>query len=407
MTNEQMLLLELMKKAIKGQHLQALPQQPVDWLRLWQEACDQTVPILAYEVLSPVQEQLFQQAPALAEAMLCALTELGHNAQVEQSQAELVKALEKLLCPYVILKGNASARYYPDPALRTLGDVDVLIPWGQVSQVAREMSRYGYVLLDKYAPHHKTLRKGALVIELHRELGGIPGGTDREAVERYLEDIYTQAKPLQTQSGTCMVAAEKHHALNLVLHMLYHVEEYGFGLRHLMDWACFVDRTADKPFWDGLLVLLRQIGLLRFTAVMTKMSAVYFDSFCPAWAEAVEEDLCRDMMQDILSGGNFGRKDQDRARSATMLPDWSSGSREGKIKRMYKDLRKYILLEKPELEHRPVILAVHMLYRTVRFAVLYVQGKRPNLVRAAAIAEQRKSVYERLCLHQKSREQEE
>lgn len=400
MTKEQLLLLDMMKLALKNQKLYELPSEPVNWTDVWNEACDQTVRILFCDVLSPVQEQLTQIFPQMEDCMLQAMSLLYQNAQMEAAQAELVTVLEQISCPYVILKGQVAASYYPAPSLRQLGDVDFLVPEDRTQTIADAMISRGYAHSWEPGDYHQVLTKSSVQMEMHTEVAGMPDRDGRTVIEEFMRSIYEQKQTIRADAADFQAPGEAHHALIQILHMQHHVEEYGLGLRQVIDWACFVDRTLDHPFWPSFLELLKQVGLHRFTAVMTKMSAMYLGSTCPDWAAYVEEDLCTDMMHDIMSGGNFGRKDKNRIRSASMLPDWESEKSEGKVKRMFGALRTNILSKHPEMEHQPVRMAGHMLYRMGRFAVLYIQGKRPNLIKAASIAEDRKSIYERLRMYE-------
>lgn len=400
MTNEQLFLLEIMKAAGQGTHITQLPEAPLNWTQLWKEACDQTVRILFYDALSPVQDQLALCFPEYEEGMLQIISLLGKNMLVERAQEELVGELNQLNLPYVILKGQAAANYYPDPSLRQMGDVDFLVATEHTGAIAARMQEKGYQHSWEKDDYHQVLKKDSVVMEMHMEVAGMPSGEGRKFIEAYMQDIYQEAQSCASLSGTFVAPSHKHHAMVLILHMLHHVEDYGLGLRHLMDWACFVDRTANEPFWPELLTVLKQSGLHYFTAVMTKMSSIYLGSHCPDWAQVAQDSLCADMMEDIMNGGNFGRRDSNRARSVSMLPDWEDGDpKEGKVKRMFAMLRRSLIHQKPELEHKPVSLFFHIVYKTGRFAVLYIQGKRPNLIKAAAIADERASVYEQLQLY--------
>lgn len=402
MTQEQILLLELMKLSIKGQQLHQLPQENINWASLWKEARAQTVPVLCFHALSPIQQNIYAAFPELEEQMQLSYIHLGQTAQLEAAQADISAILDQLKCPYLILKGTTSASYYPDPSLRILGDIDVLIPSDQVDRVTGAMVALGYRELEKELDHHTALAKNGAVLELHTAVAGIPRKQGKKAVLDYLQTLHTHKQQLSTAAGSYYAPSAHHHALVMVLHMVYHIEEYGFGLRHLMDWACFLEKTAQDEFWQELLSLLRKIGLFRFTAVVTRLCSLYLGSPCPDWAADISQELCQAMIEDVMTGGNFGRKDPDRARSATMLPDWESQPKAGKICRMFQVLRYYILLEKPELEHKPVALFFRMAGSCVRFIFLSLQGKRPDLIRAAIIAEERKSVYEQLQLYKVS-----
>ena len=405
MTAEQVFLLNCMKLAVQKKHLQTLPENiSIDWTALIAEAYSQTVSLPLFDVVSQLQKELpeeiyqklFEQARRFTAC----------NMRVEHAQAQLVSVLEQMNCPYVILKGETAAADYPVPELRQLGDVDFLAPEEHMAAITEKMQALGFRHSWEPGDYHQVLEKPGACLEMHMEVAGMPKGETRQTAADFFADIYESSRLLDRGFGPFRAPCQAHHGMILLLHMQHHVVAHGMGLRHIMDWACFVDKTHEEPFWqERLLPVLQELGLFYFTAVMTKMASLYFGSCCPDWAQAAEEQLCRDLMEDILSGGNFGRKDEDRSRAQNMLPDWEQeGKRPGKLKLLYKTLRHSALSSNPQLEGRPVALFFAMIGRALRYLVLFFRGERPNLLKSAAFADQRRSIYEQLRMFEKSKE---
>lgn len=395
LTAEQKLLLELVGCAVQDRQLPSLPET-VNWQLLQQEAASQGVFLPVFHVLSQNPEKMPEEI--YQEYFRQARRATARNMQVEFAQMELVELLEKGDCPYVILKGEASANYYRRPELRQLGDVDFLVPPHCTDRVIRALEAMGYSC--QWHDHHWLLQKGKYRLEMHLEVSGVPENKGRREITEFLQSIYSQSRIAAGSSGNFRTAGDAHHGLILILHTQHHAVSEGIGLRHIMDWGCFVTATAEKPFWqEKLLPLLRQVGLFRFAGVITKMASLYFGSACPDWAADAEDDLCRELMEDILSGGNFGRKNQERSRAGNMLPDWHSGVQEKrKLPLLYRTLQKAVLRKHPGWEKRPVRLFFAMAVKAVRYVFLFILGKRPNLLKAATYADSRRSVYEKLHL---------
>lgn len=385
-----------MKYAVSGKRLKTLPQGAApNWADLLREFCSQAVCLQAFDVLSELKDQLPDEFYQKSDVYARRLT--ANNMRAEHAQSEVVRVLEQEKCPYVILKGETVAVTYPIPELRLLGDVDFLVPAEHVQTIVEKMKALGYTHTWEPGDHHHILDKKGACLELHVEVAGMPKGKTREDTQNFLSSIYEDSILLDRGMGPFRAPSGAHQAMVLILHMQHHVVELGMGLRHIMDWACFVNHTAKEDFWQSsLLPVLKKIGLLHFTAVVTKMASLYLGSYCPSWAAYAEESLCRDLMEDILAGGNFGRKDEERSRALNMLPDWEKTEAHGKLKLLYRTLRTSVLREHPELEKKPLSVGVHMVGKAGRYVVLYCQGKRPNLVKAASHADTRRSVYERL-----------
>ncbi len=395
MTAEQKLLLDTAACAVQGKQLNIQPES-ICWTDFLREAQSQGVFLPVFHILSQVPGLLPEEIGS--EFSRCARRATARNMQAEFSQTELVSALEKAACPYVILKGEASAGYHPVPELRQLGDVDFLVPENRIDSVIAEMKQLGYEA--QWNDHHWLLQKGRSRLEMHLEPTGIPEAKHRGEITEFFRTIYENSLEISGAGGKFRTAGEAHHGLILLLHMQHHAVSEGMGLRHLMDWACYVNATAEKVFWQqSLLPLLRQIGLFRFCAVMTKITAMYLGTCCPDWAEAANPELCRELMEDILAGGNFGQKNKERARAGNMLPQWDKNEQKaGRVRLLYRTLRKAVLRQHPQWEKKPVVLFFAMTGKAVRYTALYFLGKRPNLLKAASYANSRRTVYEQLHL---------
>ena len=391
-TTEQKILLALIKSAICGGEVPAVPED-TDWKALFQEAYTQAVPMLFFDIASgQMPEQVYQKSFQLTRQCT------AHNLRTEHTQAMLVSVLDEGAHPYVIIKGEASAAYYPKPELRLLGDVDFLLQDGHAPAVIEKMKQLGFTHSCKETPYHQILHRGREQIELHFEVAGIPQGKAGAAAREYLATVFDQRQTAAGSGGAYCVPCGAHHGLILMLHMQHHLQSHGMGLRHIMDWACFVQRTAGEPFWqEHLLPILHRIGLYRYCAVMTKLCALYLGTVCPAWAAEAPEELCRDLMEDLMAGGNFGCKDKERARSTNMLPDWTEEDIPvSKLSLLLRTLRQSVLNTCPELAEKPVRLGLFMVLKVLRYCALYCVGRRPNIWKAAAKADQRRSVYDRL-----------
>lgn len=394
MTFEQKLLLKYMAAAIRGEKPEEAPET-TDWRTLLAEAYEQGVPLLLFDVLSQLRqipEPVFSKSFALARRCT------AHNLRAESTQDLLVSTLHAEDHPYVILKGEAAAAYYPKPELRLLGDVDFLLQDGHADAVIEAMVRQGFSLNTQIQSYHQALTRGSEQMELHFEVAGIPQGPAGDVVRAYLQSVFTERKLCRQGDRGCYVPCHAHHGMILLLHMQHHMQSRGMGLRHLMDWACFVQRTAEEPFWqERLLPVLKRIGLRHYCAVMTKLCALFFEIPCPEWACDAPDALCRALMEDLLAGGNFGRKDEVRARSTNMLPDWAEGNvPKSRLVLLWRTLRQAVLRQHPACEKRPVLRLLFMAGKALRYCVLFCAGKRPGIFKAAAYAGTRRRIYDEL-----------
>ena len=105
--------------------------------------------------------------------------------------------------------------------------------------------------------------------ELHFEPAGVPGGKAGDYVRKMLEDIQETAVRVENNEFSYIIPDDFHHGLVMLLHMQHHLLAEGIGLRHLSDWAVFVNTlSADveekSKFEDIFKERLMKIGLWNF-----------------------------------------------------------------------------------------------------------------------------------------------
>ena len=190
----------------------------------------------------------------------------------------------------------------------------------------------------------------------------------------------------------------KYHGLILLLHMQHHMLSEGIGLRHLLDYCLFVDRTSQDDFWQtDLLPILKKIGLYKYAQVMAKTGTLYFNTRCPSWAEEAESDLCDAVMQDILIGGNFGRKNMTRSLSGRMISQHGKeGTRHGSVYNLWHTLNHAVALKHPIVHKIPPLYLIYDTGIAFRWCYRVMTGKRRSMIGSSKYVAERKSVYAQL-----------
>ena len=242
---------------------------------------------------------------------------VAKNVQVNYNHTEIADLLSKNNIKYVFIKGVASASYYKEPTLRMMGDVDVLIDRCNAEKVHSLLQTIGYTTdedIFKENGHigYKRGNKGtASVCEVHFSLNGIPNSLSL-SFEKYLGNILDTTKEIAVSNGKCLVPSDFHHGIILLLHTANHLTHEGVGLRHLCDWAVFVNRFSNDEFVSLFEIPLKEMGMWRFAQLLTLCCEEYLGIDKKEWAGVAEEGLTGNIIADIMNGGNFGFKDKDR-----------------------------------------------------------------------------------------------
>lgn len=231
------------------------------------------------------------------------------------AQTGLVLLLEKHQIPFVIIKGSAAAMTYPDPHLRSAGDIDFLVRRCDYEKTAALLEVNGYKLEHEKDPrvHHYGYTFNGFSFELHRRLGSVRE-TDEELIALF-EDGILHRERKEIGSFWFPVLPVELNGLSLLFHINQHLRS-GLGLRQIIDWMMYVDRLPEDVWKDQVLPMLRRTGMEKFALTVTAMCQKHL-----GLRRIVEEDdsyPCEELMEYILEKGNFGRKSGEEGKIASV-----------------------------------------------------------------------------------------
>lgn len=298
-TIEQKLILSALSAALFEKPVRN--ERTVNWDALFQECVSQTVLPIVFSVLrDDLPEEISQKWQPVYHRLL------GNNIRVISAHSNI----HKLLSPrYVILKGCAAARYYPKPNLRTMGDVDFLVDRADLDSASERLERAGMERTDR-GDHdfHRSFTFQNVSYEMHWEAPGIPK-TGGERIRELFQDALENSVFVDS---SYYVPSDLHHGMILLLHNASHMTAGGIGLRHLCDWAVYIENMTNAFVIGELSPRLQICGLWEYARVLTSMSSRFLGATERAWASDLDEGLLMSLMDDIWAGGNFGYKDAHR-----------------------------------------------------------------------------------------------
>ena len=211
-------------------------------------------------------------------------------------KSQYIQANFPITQPYVILKGTSAAKYYPYPECRTMGDIDIMTRREDLDTACKQLVDNGYRVI-KELNREISLEKDGIVVELHRRFATL---SDPDQA-KYLDDL------IINNINPSHVLPDPVNGLVLLQHMDQHMEG-GIGLRQIIDWMMFVDKCLPDDKWAEFKVLAENTGLEKLALVSTRMCEMYLGLRHREWCAAADETLCRQLMEYVLSSGNFGNK---------------------------------------------------------------------------------------------------
>ena len=389
-------LLNLLSNALFGAPFEIL--DGVDWQEVYQESILQSVSALAFSNLQRI---------ILPDDIAVAWEEntyqiMMSNMHVDADHAKLHKIMLFADIPYVVLKGNVSASYYPDPMLRSMGDVDFLINKADARKVDLLLRKNGFIPQPSTHECERAYHKGISIWELHWEVNGIPGGEVGSKIREYLSDIILQAMPVESMSGEYLSPTAFHHGLVMLLHVARHLVTGGIGLRHLCDWAVFVAKIGDR-FPEIFEDRLKSVSLWRFAQLLTQLSVVYLS--CPAqrWMGELETQLLTDLKDDVFASGNFGVKDKKRGDEAKFITSRKKGgvNDDSILKQSIFSANEIVRRHWRFADKVPVVYPAGWVFFGGRYALRAALGKRDkkDIKALAKTAKKRMELYKQINLY--------
>lgn len=243
-------------------------------------------PIAAYGLLltgglTPEQEQYCRKL--IYQIML-------YQERMDLELRRTCELLEQAQIDYMPLKGAVIRSLYPEPWLRTSGDIDILVK--DADRAAKVLAEHGYRNKGKGSHDITVISPLGIPIELHFQLIDID-----DRVIRQLEGVWDQAK-LREETCHYEMAPELFYFYHMA-HMAKHMHHGGCGIRFFTDiWLINKKMSFDEEKKKNL---LREGGLLTFARQAEHLSRVWFGDFEP-------ETLDWELESFILNSGVFGSR---------------------------------------------------------------------------------------------------
>lgn len=243
-------LLKIIAAAIDGGCVE-IPTGNFDWDNLFQLTVMHKVEGLAYAGLAQTSGLPDEVLNRFAEAYkLSVFTEYVQHSE----GVKLLRLMEKNGIDCLPLKGWVIKPLYPQPALRSMCDIDILIKKPQSAAVKNLMVSMGYTVESFGSNPDIYIKKPIMNIEIHNAL--IRDKTDHFAT------AWDRAVLKDGRSHTYLMTDEDYYIF-LLAHLRKHFFGSGTGVRSVtdvwvylknyestLDWAYIKEKLSDSGIWE-------------------------------------------------------------------------------------------------------------------------------------------------------------
>lgn len=295
MNKEEKILLQLINKS-QFDSIETVDLFDVDMDALYKEALAQSVlSLIVPEIPSEIADAKWKAAEFKQKSSYILYF---------HAQDELKRLFNEAQIPFVILKGAASAIYYSDPSIRTLGDIDFLVPQDLFDKSKSVMKNAGYIW-DHDTDRHSAYKKDKLSYELHNIF------SRNMIIEKYITKGLYACENVAIEDFVFPVLPKLANGLVILDHIRGHVNS-AIGLRHIIDWMMYVYKNLDDDFWNNeFKAVAEECGLTTLAITATRMCQLYLG--LPeniSWCKNADISTCELFMEIVLSSGNFGCKNK-------------------------------------------------------------------------------------------------
>ncbi len=250
-----------------------------------------------------------------------------------EAQTKLIKLLQDNDIPVAIIKGAAAAMNYPKAEYRSMGDIDFVVNDKDYKKAFELMRANGYDFaadeakaerhLEEEKFYHVELKKGGILFELHRRMSPTAQGEDiDQMVEDRMKEGLNHIETGKVGEYEFPMFEKKLNGLIILRHIIQHLSDAkGVGLRHVIDWMVFVEENVDDDFWQSEFAdYLDEVHLTETAAVFAKIGKMYLGmDKSITWCDFAEDETCVAWMEQVMEGGNFGKKTNKTTEGARVM----------------------------------------------------------------------------------------
>ncbi len=307
MLQETNLILELLCNSIKRNKKNIDIINNVNWSDMFSTACRNNIaPFLFDEIVkinnnTPIDPSIMQQWKQVT--MYASLKEYRKNYALRQILSEIKKANKS----GVIFKGPVLANLYPNYALRSSCDTDILIKESEKEEIFKIVEKLGYqrILISEDNVYTFESTEYGHRLELHTTIYGQHEGPRIDLLNAM--DLTNPDSLIQVEACGIPVTTlgYEEQLIYLMFHMIKHFTLEGIALRHLIDIILYINAYIEKISLDNFWNAMKVLGYDSCCMVFFSASIRYMglDSRILAGRKLVDSKVCDDLLMDIMNHG--------------------------------------------------------------------------------------------------------
>lgn len=278
-----------------------------DWERVFQFSCRQAIA----GICSPIPYEAAQMEKDLFLRWMGEVLGIqNRNILLNGQVVQLSECLREAGFRSCILKGQGNAMMYPNPNLRSPGDIDVWVDAGQA-----QLSDY---VRTRFPEQKETFKhiKFPLFKDTPVDMHYTPLKFYWPRIDRRLQQWLQENKERQMNhhvrladtDADVAIPTPDFNAVYQMGHIMIHVELHGIGLRQFIDYfyVLMALKEVDAHRKEEIVSTWKRLGMFRMARAVMWVEHHVLGLPEDCMLTAPDEKLGKLLLADIMEGGNFG-----------------------------------------------------------------------------------------------------
>ena len=284
----------------------------VDWKELYAIAKMQALLGVLFHGIRRLPKELAPEQKLLMQWMVIAEMIRKQNIRLFQDSVKVCQNFENEGFANCILKGQGNALLYPDPYMRTPGDIDIYLA-GDRKRVMQYINKVCPNQVMRY--HHVDFPVMKTAIEVHFT----PSYMFFPVHNRRMQKWFGKVMDLQCSNivtlpdgyGGITVPTMSFNVIYILSHLYRHVFTEGIGLRQLIDYYFVLVKSEERRVKNltALQRELKYLGLWKFAGAVMYVLHEALGLPESKMIAPIDVNEGRFLLAEIMQGGNFGQYD--------------------------------------------------------------------------------------------------
>ena len=283
-----------------------------DWKVLYVIAKKQALLGVLFYGIRRLPKELAPEQKLLMQWMVMAEQIRKQNIRLFQDSVKVCKNFENKGFANCILKGQGNALLYPDPYMRTPGDIDIYLAGGR-KRVMQYINKVCPNQVMRY--HHVDFPVMKTAIEVHFTPSYMFFPIHNRRMQKWFKEVMdlqcSNVVTLPDGYGEITVPTTSFNVIYILSHLYRHVFTEGIGLRQLIDYY-FVLVKSEEGRVKNLTALQRELkflGLWKFAGAVMYVLHEALGLPEAKMIAPIDVNEGRFLLAEIMQGGNFGQYD--------------------------------------------------------------------------------------------------